>query len=529
MTIVAEHYLHYYAKNVQDGGFYTDFLLDKKDAINESMRLFNNRKRRLVRKLSKVDNMDASTARALLSGRTLTSIGEAVQDFDSSTIEGFSDTDVGSPEAAIAIINAAEKGVGSIENFVNLLNNYLNSIPAEVQSLLQDYAADLVERFANGGKNTGSIAVNSKYSDVDDKILASLAGRYNMEAFKVPSDGKLKTCLVKIKAMADSLPNASAGSYTVRHEGGSLVGKDFDINDPEFIQELCGKAARWVAELDKTAKEYSKGMVYLAGNKKLADVLKNVEHTFIMTGNSNFETSFIPDPEQERFFKEIDNALGRAKRKKKSKSDFGFYVGEDMVSGFIGVNAKNYKENLNPNASSATFKLQDETPLLTLMAREAGMSGNDIFKVIQTLVARGNSERTATLNDSWEKIKKTIAYKSFLSCLAGLENSVDQSYYMAIGGKFYTISDVFQHIRKSAGSDVILRIAKKEGGVGFNRSTYTELNKSKFQKNPSLSRVRNAMERSSLVEKGSTEYLYNAKMRIEIKLSELVAFTKMAL
>lgn len=529
MTIVADHYLHYYARNVPDGGFYDNFMIDKKEAINESMRLFTNRKRRLVRKLSKIDNMDASTARALLSGKALSPVGEIIEDFDPSTIEGFSDADVGSPEAAIAIIDAAEKGVGSIENFVELLNNYLNSIPAETQSLLQDYAADLVEKFAKGEKNTGSRIVNSKYSDVDDKILASLAGRYNMEAFKVPSDGKLKTCLIKIKAMAESLPKASAGSYTVRHEGGSLIGKDFDSNDPEFIQELCGKAARWVAELDKTAKEYSKGMIYLAGNKKLEDVLKNVEHTFIMTGNSNFETNFIPDPEQERFFKEIDGALGRAKRKKKSKSDFGFYVGEDMVSGFIGVNAKNYKENLNPNASSATFKIQDETPLLTLMAREAGMSGNDIFKVMQTLVARGNSERTATLNNSWEKIKKTIAYKSFLSCLAGLENSVDQSYYMAISGKFYTMSDVFQHIRKSAGSDVVLRTAKEEGSEGFNRSTYTELNKSKFQKNPGMSRIENAMERSDLVEKGSTEYLYNAKMRVELKLSELVAFTKMAL
>ena len=74
-----------------------------------------------------------------------------------------------------------------------MLNNYLNSIPAETQSLLQDYAADLVEKFAKGEKNTGSRIVNSKYSDVDDKILASLAGRYNMEAFKVSSDGKLKT------------------------------------------------------------------------------------------------------------------------------------------------------------------------------------------------------------------------------------------------------------------------------------------------------------------------------------------------
>ena len=54
-------------------------------------------------------------------------------------------------------------------------------------------------------------------------------------------------------------------------------------------------------------------------------------------------------------------------------------------------------------------------------------------------------------------------------------------------------------------------------------------NKSKFQKNPGMSRIENAMERSDLVEKGSTEYLYNAKMRIELKLSELVAFTKMAL
>lgn len=529
MAIVADHYLHYYARNVPDGGFYNNFMIDKKEAINESMRLFTNRKRRLVRKLSKIDNMDASTARALLSGKALAPIGETVENFDHSTIEGFSDTGIGSPEAAVAIINAAEKGVDSINNFVDLLNNYLNLIPAETQSLLQDYTVSLMERFANGEKNTGSRIVNSKYSDVDDKILASLAGRYNMEAFKVPSDGKLKTCLVKIKAMAESLPRASSGSYKVRHEGGSLEGTDFDIDDPEFVKEMCGKAARWVAELDKTAKEYSKGMLYLAGNKKLADVLKNVEHTFIMTGNSNFETNFIPDPEQERFFKEIDGALERAKGKKKSKSDFGFYVGEDMVSGFIGVNAKNYKENLNPNASSATFKLQDETPLLTLMAREAGMSGNDIFKVIQTLVARGNSERTATLDNSWEKIKRTIAYKSFLSCLAGLENSVDQSYYMAISGKFYTISDVLQHIRKSAGSDVILRIAKKEGGEGFDRSTYTELNRSKFQKNPGMSRIENAIERSGLVEKGSIEYLYNTKMRIEVKLSELVAFTKMSL
>lgn len=140
--------------------------------------------------------------------------------------------------------------------------------------------------------------------------------------------------------------------------------------------------------MDKNLKEISSGLGLLRSHKQVLTLLENVEHSFVHTGNKNFETNFIPSPEQKRILDQVKNNKGiNATKAKRAKADFGLWVGETNVGAFMGVNAKNYTNVLEPNATTYDFKAQDETPLLTLLVRECGYSGSELHNIYQLAVA----------------------------------------------------------------------------------------------------------------------------------------------
>lgn len=58
----------------------------------------------------------------------------------------------------------------------------------------------------------------------------------------------------------------------------------------------------------------------------------------------------------------------------------------------MGLTVKSYKHlQVNSPEGSATLEIQKGTPLLTLLAREAGFSGNDILNLLQVAAAHSKT------------------------------------------------------------------------------------------------------------------------------------------
>ena len=87
--------------------------------------------------------------------------------------------------------------------------------------------------------------------------------------------------------------------------------------------------------------------------------------------------------------------LATDKEWKRSKQDSLISISNEGVKIDIslGVNSKNYKDPVSENLSSYRIKIQDETPLFTLLSREAGYFGTsgynseEIYHILQVASA----------------------------------------------------------------------------------------------------------------------------------------------
>lgn len=521
-----EGYLHYWSRNIET--LETNFVTNKKDALNNSLRLLENRTKRVQRRISKAANIDMQEARRLLNGKAFSDLGKEASNTPPLNTNSSVDMATLSGQAAINLINMNIEESKDIDKFMKSLESFLKALPQQTQAMLDTYAARIVNDFAIG--NNGTKSPNTKgYDQVDQKILASLLGRFNNEAFKVNEGEDISTSLLKIKMAADSLPTSRYGSYSVRHQG-NLSNPITAQGEIKVVNEIKNKIIGWLRQIQKETGEISQGLAVLKGNKKFYDYIQELNGSFIHTGGRNFSTNFIPDPSLEQDMNLLENGAGRITGKKVAKSDYAIQIGEDSVTAFIGFNDKNYNIMYDPSANSYNFKIQDETPLFTLMIREAGLSGKEMQNVYQ--IASAIDDGGKNLDSLWNELVESVKYRAFLSALAGLETSIDQSFYMVLGGQIYTMSAFIRHI-KNSNSSIGMRAVKgkyqTEIGQGLNRSAYVEMNREDFQEQDDLTRQQNAIIRSDLIREDAINLMYKTKIRIEISLTELSLLSRKAL
>lgn len=497
--------------------------ITKTEIMDNHIKTQKQRRRNFVKKAKSLGEKEKKAAQALLSGKGM----KRFEAFQKTNLETKIDTSAPeSTQAALAIIEAGINKLDNANEFVTLLNNYLNTFSDYADGIFQSYAANLVEDMSNSRSKKVQ-----QYDDVDSRIIEALLGRYNNDMFKINAkENNIPTTLAKIVSMANSLPAVidSGQTFTVRHQGSNQE-TEISSDSPEFIEVAIDKAIAWLRELDKGLKEISLGLAKLKADKKVYEILQDVEHTFKHTATDYFEINFKPDPKQTEMLSAIKGGLTRATQKKMAKADFGIWIGEENVGAFMGVNAKNYSKSLNPNSSSASFKIQDETPMLTLLMREAHFSAGEIVNLIRLGAGHVNfADDDDLANENWNKLITQIKYRSVLSALAGLDNTVDQSYYMAIGGTFYKIEDVLANIRDYGGVTISAQKAdsQKEIGQGLKREAYQKINRWIAAESQSPNII-DAEERSAMVHISAYRLMYETKLRVEIRLGEIAAFMKL--
>lgn len=518
------HYIPYWAHHFSGNNLKLE--MTKKEIFDQHINRQINRRKQAENKAKQLGSEELKAVRTLLSGKGM----EKFQEIEDKPT--YKENDLSFiPETQAAALKIIETGQGKIESvseFVDLLNQYLATFPKAAQAIYPEYVDQLVEKIANShSKNV------TAYDDVDSRIIAGLLGRYNMDMFKTGSghiDVDIPTVIGKIAALAKALPSVAGSNqtFTVRNSKNSKTSEA--SSDAELIDAALGKAKAWIQEANQAMLEVSKGLLKLKGDKIVAEALSKVEHSFKLTANDFCDVNLTLSPFYEDMYHGLEKGLARMKGVKRSKADFGVWVGEEDTGVFIGVNAKNYRLNTKDHTSSASFKIQDGTPLLTLLIREIGYSPLTIHEIIGLGAVHAVGDDFDFINKEWKELVNQIKMRSVFSALAGLENTIDQSYFMAIDGVFYRMEDVLLHLRDHGTIQFLTKRGKTGTPMeyGLLRSTYTKINYW-HQKRVALPNAEEALARAKDTRTQAYRIMYNTKVSVQITMNEMASFAKMGL
>lgn len=538
------YYLHYYAINVQSWGNSSALIAESPESILEAAknkismaRAKQQQQMQAWAVEGKIDLKEAADIEYLMMN------SDWLENFEpATTVSGglsFPDippTDIDKASAAVQdAVNVLSKNgesltkiqeilshvdgydAGTIDRYAELLQNYftgkafttrvpLSGLRSEANTIWQKSALEAILSrqnnafFSSGGKYKGEF---EKWSADKTKLLTSL---------KLLQDPQLPQY---VQALADR-----EYGVTIKHGTGEEY---ITKNAAEILQAFFDKIKDYFNQMDAIGLEAGAGLGVIKSQKE-AGIEFNEMHTAIQNfsgkGNVQVTTDFS---ETKAFFDAVnDKAYNRAQMRARKSDAATISVSEDGVTVTQGITVKkDRKLNFNPSyPSPASFVLQRSTPLLTLLAREAGLNNNQLFSIVQLLAAHGsNDDYDNALVGQWNAAMQTIKYKAFLDTLAGFTNELeDSAFYMLINDHIYDIVTIVDSLKETTKNYVDWTIDSKSIDGSLDYEDYNVLNP--WFGEGSLD-YESAEARSQFAFKAINTKLYETKIRVTLHIAEL--------
>ena len=525
-------YLHYWSANIDD------------DVLVSASAMYNISKRQILASQysnfmkAQSNKINAASASGM-SAQTLGKLYDAglyrdelkkYVDMEQNQSQPPGDLEMLPLEQAIAAAKSIDLGAAnnSIAQYTNALENFLNTVLKPTDSNLADLQASIVREYAaKSGISKGGLTSNQE-SKVCERLLRDILSNENGEFFKVrkgsaEAQAGITTSYRKIAAAAyalkhfqgeglpikralvqygDSSRRRAQTRHTVSGESDILNEISNKINaSMDNIKFGAAETTRVYGSLlgaEKVMKEMNKNLKI--ENKHLGNTCNGISIDIITQNNKTFEQAL----------KEIEVSKSRLSVKT-SKADNGFYVTENGVRAGVTFTVKDGEGLIKSTngVQSASIRLQSGTPLLTLLAREAGFSSDELFAVYQMLVAHGNEP----LHDNWwERIKDTLNDLAFLDALAGISQE-DRATFMVLGDRIATVQDILAERMSNNGANISSKVSLSKWNKGsLSRAPYVAMNVWQGSKpNTTI-----ANERSAKLFNSVSDKLYATKIQIDM-------------
>ena len=525
-------YLHYWSANIDD------------DVLVSASAMYNISKRQILASQysnfmkAQSNKINAASASGM-SAQTLGKLYDAglyrdelkkYVDMEQNQSQPPGDLEMLPLEQAIAAAKSIDLGAAnnSIAQYTNELEKFLNTALKPTDSNLADLQSSLVREYAaKSGISKGSLTSNQE-SKVCEKLLRDILSNENGEFFKVrkgsaEAQAGITTSYRKIAAAAyalkhfqgeglpikralvqygDSSRRRAQTRHTVSGESDILNEISNKINaSMDNVKFGAAETTRVYGSLlgaEKVMKEMNKNLKI--ENKHLGNTRNGISIDIITQNNKTFEQAL----------KEIEVSKSRLSVKT-SKADNGFYVTDNGVRAGVTFTVKDGEGLIKSTngVQSASIRLQSGTPLLTLLAREAGFSSDELFTVYQMLVAHGNEP----LHDNWwERIKDTLNDLAFLDALAGISQE-DRATFMVLGDRIATVQDILAERMSNNGANISSKVSLSKWNKGsLSRAPYVAMNVWQGSKpNTTI-----ANERSAKLFNSVSDKLYATKIQIDM-------------
>lgn len=525
-------YLHYWSANIDD------------DVLASASAMYNISKRQIL--ASQYSNfMKAQSSKinaAAASGMSAQTLGKLYDaglyrdelrkyvDMEQNQSQPTGDLEMLPLEQAIAAAKSIDLGAAnsSIAQYTSALESFLNTALKPTDSSLADLQASIVREYAaKSGISKGGLTSNQE-SKVCERLLRDILSNENGEFFKVRKGSAeaqtgITTSYRKIAAAAyalkyfqgEGLPIKRAivqygDSSKRRAQTRHTVSGESDV-----LNEISKKINTSLDNIKFGAAETTRVYGSLLGAEKvMKEMNKNLKIENKHLGNTRNGISIDIVTQNNKTFEQALNEINVSKSRlsvKTSKADNGFYVTENGVRAGVTFTVKDGERLIKSTngVQSASIRLQSGTPLLTLLAREAGFSSDELFVVYQMLVAHGNEP----LHDNWwERIKDTLNDLAFLDALAGISQE-DRATFMVLGDRIATVQDILAERVSSNGANISSKVSLSKWNEGFlSRAPYVAMNVWQGSKpNTTI-----ANERSAKLFNSVSDKLYATKIQIDM-------------
>lgn len=536
------YYLHYYAINVQSWGNSSALIAESPESILEAAKnkisIARAKQQQQIQKWAAEGDIDLKEAADI---EYLMMNSDWLENFEPATTVngGLSFPDI--PPTDL------DKASAAVQDAVNVLSKNGESLTKiqEILSHIDGYDAGTIDRYAELLQNyfTGkafatrvplsglrSTANTTWQKSALEAILSrqnsaffSSGGQYKGE-FKEWSADKTKL-LTSLKLLQD--PQLPQYVQTLAKEGVTIkhgTGEQYISNNAaEILQAFFDKIKNYFNQMDAIGLEAGAGLGVIKSQKEVGiefDKLHTAIQNFSGKGNIQVTTDFS---ETKDFFDAVNNqAYNRAQMRAKKSDAATISISENGVTVSQGITVKkDRKLNFNPSyPSSANFVLQRSTPLLTLLAREAGLNNNQLFSIVQLLAAHGSDgDYESALVNQWNAAMQTVKYKAFLDTLAGFTNELeDAAFYMLINDHIYDIVTIVDSLKETTKNYVDWTIDSKSIDGSLDYEDYNALNP--WFGEGSLD-YESAEARSQFAFKAINTKLYETKIRVTLHIAEL--------
>ena len=525
-------YLHYWSANIDN------------DVLASASAMYNISKRQILASQysnfmkAQSNKINAASARGM-SAQTLGKLYDAglyrdelkkYVDMEQNQSQPPGDLEMLPLEQAIAAAKSIDLGAAnnSIAQYTNALENFLNTALKPTDSNLADLQSSLVREYAaKSGISKGGLTSNQE-SRVCERLLRDILSNENGEFFKVrKGSAEAQT------GITTSYRKIAAAAYALKHfQGEGLPIKRALVQygdsskrraqtrhtvsgESDILNEISNKINASMDNIKFGAAETTRVYGSLLGAEKvMKEMNKNLKIENKHLGNTRNGISIDIVTQNNKTFEQALNEINVSKSRlsvKTSKADNGFYVTENGVRAGVTFTVKDGERLIKSTngVQSASIRLQSGTPLLTLLAREAGFSSDELFVVYQMLVAHGNEP----LHDNWwERIKDTLNDLAFLDALAGISQE-DRATFMVLGDRIATVQDILAERVSSNGANISSKVSLSKWNEGFlSRAPYVAMNVWQGSKpNTTI-----ANERSAKLFNSVSDKLYATKIQIDM-------------
>lgn len=539
------YYLHYHAINVQSWGdswgLIMESPIDILDAAKNKISMARAKQQQQIQAWAAEGKLDLKEAADI---EYLMMNSDWLKNFEpATTINGgltFPDIDIDNADNAVQdAIDTLSANGEALTMIQKTLDEHISDLTqADMNAyalLLEDYFVD--RSYSEKVPLTGLRAeANSSWQQA---ALEAILSRENSAFFK-KSGAKYKgkfadwsadktKLLTSLMLLQD--PNLPAYVQTIADKGITIrhgTGEESHTEKAtEILQAFFDKIKNYFNQMDAIGLEAGAGIGVINAEKKIGKEITEM-HSAIknFSGKGNVEVT-MDFSETEDFFNAVnDKAFKNASRRARKSDNATITVTEGNVTVTQGITIKKERNlNFNPDyPSPANFTIQRSTPLLTLLAREAGLNNNQLFSIVQLLAAHGSDGGyDSALVGQWNAAMQTVKYKAFLETLAGFTNELaDSAFYMLINDHIYDIVTIVDSLKATTENYVDWAVDSKSIDGSLEYEDYNVFNTwyGDEKMNSEL-----AEARSDFAFKAINTKLYETKIRVTLHIAELATLS----
>ena len=418
----------------------------------------------------------------------------------------------------------------NVDNFAETAKSVLQQLfdAANIKIVADDYCSQVLAEYISNNNLQGVAQ-----GDIAAQIINSIVGNNNGEFFSIDQPiggGALSNDIAQMAALVAAIPSSGLS-------GGEMATSGTRHTKIETL--LAQKFSGWMNAISKAASKLASAIGLGEVVSKALGETVNASYRI----GTKADTVVKVDPQLIHDEQAVREKLARMMG---AKSNSGaIEVKADMngvTTKFAVVTKSPSAAPITPKSNHRSFYIIEDTSLLTVLARHAGIGGNSLHQLIQILTYHDSSiyspvQMEAAADVVWNAILEVVPYLALMNKLAFAFTESGATYantFFAYGGKIWPSGVVLSHILHTIGSrnDFTKSAAFLTGNFNIDRGTFVDKNRwisntedgGRERADTSL-----AIERSATLHTEVLSTLMAAKVNVRVRLAELAVLSMSSL